>query len=101
LPANYAVGRLYSVLAPSPPNSDERWVLRVQPGAQHGDWWRAARRRNDAPASISALLHGRARLEVTPDEATQAIEWAAAIEGWSTAAAEPLFIHQPVANDIS
>jgi hypothetical protein len=34
-------------------------------------------------------------LEVTPDEAAHAIEWAAGLEGWSTADSQPLFIHQP------
>jgi hypothetical protein len=83
------------MLASSPEIPAAPWVLRVSPGAPDGDWWNAAQRRRDAPPSISALLHGRVRVEVTPVEAAQAIEWASGLEGWSAAASKPLFIHQP------
>jgi hypothetical protein len=97
LPPNSASGKLYYVLAPS----SSPWVLRVHPAAADGDWWRAARLRRDTPAPISALMHGRARVEVSPDEANQAIEWAARVDGWSTASPKPLFIHQPDSIDLS
>ena len=87
------------MVAPSTDTSTSHWVLRVHPEAPQSDWWHSARRRRDVPAPISALIRGRARVEVTPDEARAAIEWAARLEGWSTAAPKPLFIHQPHSTD--
>jgi hypothetical protein len=79
----------------SPMSPPSLWVLRVRPAAFEGDWWRAARGRHDAPAPIGALLRGRSRVEVTPDEATAAITWAKRLDGWDSTTPTPLFIHQP------
>jgi hypothetical protein len=82
----------------SPTSPPAPWVLRVRPAASEGDWWRAARGRHDAPAPIGALLRGRSRVEVTPEEATAAITWAKRLDGWKTTTPAPLFIHQPGAD---
>jgi hypothetical protein len=79
----------------SPTSPPAPWVLRVRPAASEGDWWRAARRRHDAPAPIGALLRGRSRVEVTPDEANEAITWAERLDEWNATTPTPLFIHQP------
>jgi hypothetical protein len=79
----------------SPTSPPSPWVLRVRPAASEGDWWRAARGRHDVPAPIGALLRGRTRVEVTPDEASEAITWAERLDGWNTTTRTPLFIHQP------
>jgi hypothetical protein len=70
-------------------------ALRVSARASAGDWWTAAAGRRDAPPAIASLLGGRARVEVTRDEAHGALAWAAEIAGWSTADPKPFFIHEP------
>jgi hypothetical protein len=70
-------------------------ALRVCPRAPAAEWWEAARRRRDAPAPIAALLAGRRRVEVTPDEAAHALEWAGAVAGWPTAGPKPLVLYRP------
>jgi hypothetical protein len=69
-------------------------VLRIRPRASAGAWWSAARLRHDAPPAVGALLAGRARVELTPEEADQAITWARSVDGWAAAEPKPLFIHQ-------
>lgn len=51
--------------------------------------------RRDAPPAVGALLAGRRRVEVTPLETDQALEWAGSVDGWTAAEPKPLFIHQP------
>jgi hypothetical protein len=72
-------------------------VLRVDPRATAPLWWSAASQRRDAPAAITALLGGRTRVEVTREEAVQALAWAAAIGGWPPADPKPVFVHEPAA----
>jgi hypothetical protein len=72
-------------------------VLRVDSRATAPLWWRAASQRRDAPAAITALLGGRTRVEVTREEAVQALAWAAAIADWPTADPKPVFVHEPAA----
>jgi hypothetical protein len=67
----------------------------VCPEAEAAEWWTAARRRSDVPAAIDTLLHGRRRVEVTADEALDALAWAARVDGWDRAEPKPVFIHQP------
>ena len=45
------------------------------------------------PEAISVLLSGRARVEVSREEAERALEWAAHVEGWASAEAKPLFLY--------
>jgi hypothetical protein len=68
-------------------------VLRIRPEASTLPWWDAVRRRPDAPSAIDALLTGRQRVEVTAQEATQAIIWAENVDGWAAAEPKPLFVH--------
>jgi hypothetical protein len=70
-------------------------ALRVCPHASASSWWHAARRRRDVPAPIAALLKGRERVEVTPDEAAQALAWAGGLTGWTTADPKPVWLYQP------
>jgi hypothetical protein len=69
-------------------------VLRVDPTAHA--WLEAARlRAYDAPGPIRALLAGRSRLEVGPEEAERALAWAAQIPGWREDGRPPLFVYTP------
>ena len=70
-------------------------VLRICPEASAPAWWDAVSRRLDAPPAIDALLTGRRRVEVTEQEATQAIIWAENVDGWAAAEPKPIFVHQP------
>jgi hypothetical protein len=70
-------------------------VLRICPEASAPAWWDAVSRRPDAPPAIDALLSGRRRVEVTAQEATQAIVWAENIDGWAAADPKPVFVHRP------
>ena len=69
-------------------------ALRVCPQASPS-WWDAARGRRDVPAPIAALLKGRDRVEVTPDEAAKALAWASGVVGWATAEPKPVWLYQP------
>ena len=57
-------------------------ALRVAPGASADAWWSAASARHDAPPAIAALLAGRTRVELSHDEAMQALAWASTVDGW-------------------
>jgi hypothetical protein len=70
-------------------------ALRVCPGASAPAWWEAARERRDRPVAVAALLAGRRRVELSPDEAASVLTWAGAIAGWSAADPKPLFVHEP------
>ena len=45
------------------------------------------------PYAIAALLGGRARIELTREEANHALAWAGSIEGWPSSDAKPLFVY--------
>jgi len=68
-------------------------VLRIRPEALASTWWDAVSRRPDAPPAVDALLTGRQRVEVTVQEATQALTWARSVDGWAAADPKPLFVH--------
>jgi hypothetical protein len=70
------------------------FVLRARAEPDAPAWWLAVRRRPDVPEAISVLLAGRARVEVSREEAEDALAWAARIEGWASAEAKPLFVYQ-------
>ena len=70
-------------------------ALRVSPQASASSWWDAARLRRDVPAPIAALLKGRERVEVTPDEGALALVWASGLSGWSAADPKPVWLYQP------
>jgi hypothetical protein len=70
-------------------------ALRVGPHASASSWWTAARRRRDIPAPIAVLLNGRERVEVTSDEAAQALAWAGSITGWNAEDPKPVWLYQP------
>jgi hypothetical protein len=58
-------------------------ALRVRPDAQNSPWWAAARRAGvGAPPAIRSLLMGRSRVELSADEAVEALAWARALDGW-------------------
>jgi hypothetical protein len=70
-------------------------ALRVSLHSTASDWWSAASDRRDAPQAIGALLRGRNRVELTREEATDALAWAGSIAGWAAAEPKPLFMHVP------
>ncbi len=55
----------------------------------------ALKRRGSAPAAILALLGGRTRVELTAEEAADAIEWATRVQGWNDDGPPPLIVHAP------
>ena len=58
-------------------------------------WWEVAHRQRDRPAAVTALIAGRSRVEVSPDEAASVLAWAGALAGWAAADPKPLFLHKP------
>ena len=68
-------------------------VLRVRADSDAHAWWLAVRRRPDVPEAIWVLLAGRARVEVSREEAERALKWAARVEGWPSAEAKPLVVY--------
>jgi hypothetical protein len=73
------------------------FALRVCPRADAEAWWSAARRRHDAPPAVAALLAGRARIELTLEEADQALAWAAQLDGWRESSTKPLTVYPTTA----
>jgi hypothetical protein len=70
------------------------YALRVSPGVHATQWWTAARASgSSAPAAIRALLSGRARVEVSADEAAHVLAWARALDGWAGDGGPPLRVH--------
>jgi hypothetical protein len=58
-------------------------AIRVRPDAESSPWWAAARRAGvDAPPAIRSILMGRSRVELSADEASEALAWARALDGW-------------------
>jgi hypothetical protein len=55
-------------------------VLRIRPEALASAWWHVVRRQ---------------RVEVTAQEATQALTWARSVDGSAAADPKPPFIHHP------
>jgi hypothetical protein len=70
-------------------------VLRVCPRASAEAFWSALRAQAQVPPAIGVLLAGRIRVELTRQEATEALVWASGISGWETAEPKPLFLYDP------
>ena len=71
-------------------------VLRVCPKARAEAFWSAVGRRDDVPRRDRGdPLGGRIRVELTHDEAVEALLWAAAVPGWADAEPKPLFLYDP------
>jgi hypothetical protein len=70
-------------------------VLRVCPRASAEAFWSALRAQSQIPPAIAVLLAGRIRVELTRQEATEALVWASGISGWDTAEPKPLFLYDP------
>ena len=68
------------------------FALRVAPEASADAWWSAVGARRDAPLVIAALLAGRTRVELSHDEAVQALAWAASVDGWERSELRPLML---------
>ena len=69
------------------------YALRVCPSADADVWWSTVRRCDDVPHAVAALLSGRARIELTREEASFALSWAERIEGWTDSDIKPLFVY--------
>jgi hypothetical protein len=74
---------------------DSYVAMRICPRASASSWWAAAHQRRDRPAAIAALLAGRGRIEVTPEEAADALAWAGGIAGWAGADPKPVWLYRP------
>ena len=68
-------------------------ALRTVSGSDASTWWSAARKSDGAPHPVAALLSGRTRIEVSREEASAAIAWAASLPGWTDADPKPLLVH--------
>jgi hypothetical protein len=77
---------------PGPPEISY-YALRRCPAANAPVWWAAVRRRPDAPAAIAALLGDRHRVELGSGEATAALAWAEAVDGWPPAGLKPVVVY--------
>jgi hypothetical protein len=70
------------------------YALRVCPRSDTRAWWDAAgRAKAGAPPAIRALLSRRSRVELSQDEAREAISWAERVEGWGGPGLPPLWIY--------
>jgi hypothetical protein len=77
------------------PDAGSYCVLRVCPRAAADAFWSALRAEREIPDAIAVLLAGRIRVEITHQEAAEALAWAARISGWDSADPKPLFIYDP------
>jgi hypothetical protein len=68
-------------------------ALRIVSGSDAGTWLSAARDSDGVPRPVAALLGGRTRIEVSPEEANAAMAWAATLPGWTDADPKPLLVH--------
>ena len=72
-------------------------VLRIDHAV--AEWTEAARAcARTAPEPIRALLTGRSRVEVAPQDAQDALTWAATVPGWDDDRRPALFVHTPGAD---
>ena len=70
------------------------YALRVCARTHGTTWWEAAHRAADtAPLTIRSILAGRSRVEVTADEAREALEWARTLDGWYATPDPPLWVY--------
>jgi hypothetical protein len=76
-----------------PGHTSSYLALRVCPHADESPWWAAARRASGgAPPAMRAILAGRSRVEVSPEEAWDALSWARSVDGWDGALA-PIYLY--------
>ena len=68
-------------------------ALRVCPRADARRWWASARAADAVPPAIACLLAGRARVEVSAEEAADALTWARKLPGWDDDSLAPLVVH--------
>ena len=66
------------------------YALRVCPRAHAPRWWASARDAAAAPPAIAAILAGRSRVEVSAEEAVDALAWARKLPGWDDDSVAPL-----------
>jgi hypothetical protein len=77
------------------PDAASYCVLRVCPAASAETFWSAVRAQSDVPHAIRVLLAGHIRVEVSRQEAAEALGWVAGISGWEGAEPKPLFLYDP------
>jgi hypothetical protein len=61
--------------------SGSYYAIRVRADARATRWWSAVELAEHPPPAMRALLDGRDRVEVSADEATDILVWAAPLEG--------------------
>jgi hypothetical protein len=76
------------------PDQPRYFALRVCPRALTSPWWPAARLAfAGAPPAIRSILAGRRRVELSAAEASHALEWARALDGWDAQPLAPLHVY--------
>jgi hypothetical protein len=68
------------------------FALRRGSGVVADEWWSTVRWRADVPAGVVPIAAGRARVELSQDEAVEALEWAERLDGTAALAVYP---HDP------
>ena len=74
-------------------NTPSYYALRVCPRAHATRWWASAREGAAAPPAIAAILAGRSRVEVSAEEAVDALAWARKLPGWEDDSLAPLWVY--------
>jgi hypothetical protein len=75
------------------------FALRVCERVHDTTWWESAHRAIDsAPLTIRSILAGRSRVEVTAEEAREALAWARTLDGWDADPHPTLWVY-PVEPD--
>jgi hypothetical protein len=69
------------------------YALRVRPSADAPRWWASARDAAVAPPAIAAILAGRSRVEVSGEEAADALAWARGLPGWDDDILAPVWVY--------
>jgi hypothetical protein len=91
-PDDEASAKLAPMTAPIEP--PPYYALRVCPLADAPQWWTSARQAAArAPLAIQAILAGRTRVEVSAEEATDALAFARTLDGWDPERLTPVWIY--------
>ena len=69
------------------------YALRVRPRADARRWWASAHEADAVPPAIASLLAGRVRVEVSAEEAADALTWARELPGWDDDSLAPLWVY--------
>ena len=73
------------------------YALRVCSRADAPRWWASARdAAAAAPPAIAAILAGRSRVEVSAEEAVDALAWARELPGWDDDILAPVWAYPAV-----